>query len=57
MRSQIFWQQLQNDLLQTLQFLDAFEYGQRGSCKDSGTGYSIFSWHLINNKQIGNYIK
>ena len=57
MRTQIFRQQAQNGLFQALQTPGAFEYGERRIGKDSGTGYSVFLSHRVNNKWIGNYSK
>jgi len=57
MRTQIFRQQAQNGLFQALQAPGAFEHGERCIGKDSGTGYSVFLSHRVNNKWICNYSK
>ncbi len=57
MRTQIFRQQAQNSLFQALQTPGAFEYGGRRTGKNSGTGYSVFLSHRVNNKWMGNYSK
>ena len=57
MRTQIFRQQAQNGLFQALQAPGALENGECRIGQDSGTGYSVFLSHRLNNTWIGNYSK